>query len=135
MYLYRCNECDWEEYIDEHKHDFCLKCGHVNISRNISSEQTAVGEIESKSRQGGMKTDKLSAIKERFNEDEIERDDMEWLIEQVVKGMTENAAIMRSLHECITRMQKIKFICQRAKWHYIEEKDIDDILKLLEGKV
>ncbi|WP_205689315.1 hypothetical protein [Bacillus paralicheniformis] len=79
--------------------------------------------------------DKLSEIKERFNEDEIKRDDMERLIEQVEKGMAGNAAIMRALHECITRMQKIKFICQRAKWHYIEEKDIDDILKLLEGKV
>ncbi|MFN2746952.1 hypothetical protein ACINLE_17570 [Bacillus sp. z60-18] len=45
--------------------------------------------------------DKLSEIKERFNEDEIDRDDMEWLIEQVEKGMTEKTAIMRSLHECI----------------------------------
>ncbi|WP_262481402.1 hypothetical protein [Bacillus licheniformis] len=79
--------------------------------------------------------DKLSEIKERFNEDEIERDDMEWLIEQVEKGMAGKDMIMRSLHECITRMQKIKFICRRAKLHYIVEKDIDDILKLLEGKV
>ncbi len=47
----------------------------------------------------------------------------------------EKAEIMRALHECITRMQEIKFICQRAKRHYIEEKDIDDILKLLKGKV
>ncbi|WP_175076501.1 hypothetical protein [Bacillus glycinifermentans] len=30
--------------------------------------------------------DKLSEIKERFNEDEIERDDVEWLIEQVEKA-------------------------------------------------
>ncbi|AVI45411.1 MULTISPECIES: hypothetical protein [Bacillus] len=30
--------------------------------------------------------DKISEIKERFNEDEIERDDMEWLIEQVEKA-------------------------------------------------
>ncbi|AUZ29800.1 MULTISPECIES: hypothetical protein [Bacillus] len=66
---------------------------------------------------------------------DIEVADLNFLIEQVEKGMTENAAIMRSLHECITRMQKIKFICQRAKRHYIEGKDIDDILKLLEGKV
>ncbi|MEC0752140.1 hypothetical protein P8884_00220 [Bacillus haynesii] len=85
--------------------------------------------------EGEKSEDKIREIKERFNEDEIERDDMEWLIEQVEKGMTENAAIMRSLHECITRMQEIKFICKRAKSHYIEEKDIDDILKLLEGKV
>ncbi|MCY7789870.1 hypothetical protein [Bacillus haynesii] len=47
----------------------------------------------------------------------------------------ENDEIMRALHECITTLQKIKFICQRAKKTYIEEKDIDDILKLLEGKV
>ncbi|MBZ5212958.1 hypothetical protein LG208_13430 [Bacillus paralicheniformis] len=66
---------------------------------------------------------------------DIEVADLNFLIEQVEKGMTENATIMRSLHECITRMQKIKFICQKAKWHYIEKKDIDDILKLLEGKV
>ena len=30
--------------------------------------------------------DKISEIKECFNEDEIERDDMEWLIEQVEKA-------------------------------------------------
>ncbi|TWJ42201.1 hypothetical protein [Bacillus licheniformis] len=48
---------------------------------------------------------------------------------------TEKAEFMRALHECVTIMQEIKFICQRAKCHYIEEKDIDDILKLLEGKV
>lgn len=44
--------------------------------------------------------DKISEIKERFNEDEIERDDMEWLIEQVEKGMAGKDMIMRSLHEC-----------------------------------
>ncbi|WP_262009497.1 hypothetical protein [Bacillus licheniformis] len=48
---------------------------------------------------------------------------------------TEKNEIMCALHECITRMQEIKFICQRAKRQYIEEKDIDDILKLLEGTV
>jgi len=100
----------------------------------MNKEQFTI-EIELKGRLQGEKSDRLSEIKERFNEDEIERDDMEWLIEQVEKGMTENAAIMRSLHECITRMQEIKFICQRAKSHYIEGKDIDNILKLLEGKV
>ncbi|MEH6971383.1 hypothetical protein [Bacillus sp. JJ675] len=30
--------------------------------------------------------DKLSEIKERFNGDEIERDDVEWLIEQAEKA-------------------------------------------------
>ncbi|MEK3814234.1 hypothetical protein [Bacillus sp. FSL K6-1284] len=66
---------------------------------------------------------------------DIEVADLNFLIEQAEKGMTENPAIMRALHECITRMQLIKFICQRAKRHHIEKKDIDDILKLLEGKV
>ncbi|PAE70580.1 hypothetical protein [Bacillus licheniformis] len=47
----------------------------------------------------------------------------------------ENDEIMRALHECITTLQKIKLICQRAKRYYMDEKDIDDILKLLEGKV
>lgn len=37
--------------------------------------------------------------------------------------------------ECIETMQEIKFICQRAKKFGIEEKDIDDILGLLKGKV
>ncbi|MBU8788011.1 hypothetical protein MHB78_01055 [Bacillus sp. FSL K6-0138] len=82
--------------------------------------------------------DKLSEIKERFYEDEIERDDMEWLIEQAEKVMTESEKVShdhRLFKECVKIMQEIKFICQRAKRHYIEEKDIDDILKLLEGKV
>lgn len=39
------------------------------------------------------------------------------------------------LHDCIKTMQEIKFICQRAKTFEIEEKDIDDILELLKGKV
>lgn len=47
----------------------------------------------------------------------------------------ENDKIMHAWHECITTLQKIKFICQRAKRYYMDEKDIDDILKLLEGKV
>jgi predicted RNA-binding Zn-ribbon protein involved in translation (DUF1610 family) len=33
-YLYWCNECDWEETMNEHTYDFCPKCGHINISRN-----------------------------------------------------------------------------------------------------
>lgn len=32
-YFYWCNECDWQEHTDEHQHDFCPNCGHVNISR------------------------------------------------------------------------------------------------------
>jgi predicted RNA-binding Zn-ribbon protein involved in translation (DUF1610 family) len=38
-WLYWCNECDWEEKMDEHKHDFCPKCGHVNIGRKHSREE------------------------------------------------------------------------------------------------
>lgn len=37
MYLYWCNECDWEERMDKHKYDFCPKCDHVNISRSGTS--------------------------------------------------------------------------------------------------
>ncbi|MED2945423.1 hypothetical protein VSK91_19785 [Bacillus swezeyi] len=37
--------------------------------------------------------DKLSEIKERFNEDEIECDDMEWLIEQVEKAVQYKIAL------------------------------------------
>lgn len=32
-WVYWCNECDWEEHTNEHKYDFCPKCGHVNIGR------------------------------------------------------------------------------------------------------
>jgi hypothetical protein len=39
--------------------------------------------------------------------------------------------LFKSLHECIKTMQKIKFICDRAKCNYIEESDIDEILELL----
>jgi hypothetical protein len=39
------------------------------------------------------------------------------------------------LADCIKTMQEIKIICQRAKNHYIEESDIDEILELLKGKV
>lgn len=68
---------------------------------------------------------------------DIEVADMNFLIEQAEKGLTvtRSAVNLRALHECVTAMQKIKFICRRAKKTYIEEKDIDDILKLLEGKV
>lgn len=38
MYLYWCNECDWEERMEKHKYDFCPKCGHVNISRNTNEQ-------------------------------------------------------------------------------------------------
>ncbi|TWL31483.1 hypothetical protein [Bacillus licheniformis] len=37
--------------------------------------------------------DKLSEIKERFNEDEIDRDDMEWLIERVEKAVQYKIAL------------------------------------------
>lgn len=37
--------------------------------------------------------------------------------------------------ECVRTMQDIKFVCQRAQSFYVEEKDIEDILELLKGKV
>lgn len=43
--------------------------------------------------------------------------------------------LLSSLNECEMIMKEIKFICERAKRHYIEEKDIDDILALLKEKV
>jgi Zn finger protein HypA/HybF involved in hydrogenase expression len=36
-YLYWCNECLWEETMDEHKYDFCPECGHINISRKTNA--------------------------------------------------------------------------------------------------
>ncbi len=41
----------------------------------------------------GEEMDKLSEIKERFNEDEIDYDDMEWLIEQVKKAVQYKIAL------------------------------------------
>jgi predicted RNA-binding Zn-ribbon protein involved in translation (DUF1610 family) len=38
-YLYWCNECDWEETMNEHKYDFCPNCGHINISRNNNGKK------------------------------------------------------------------------------------------------
>lgn len=32
-WYYWCNECDWEQEMDDHYHNFCPKCGHVNIGR------------------------------------------------------------------------------------------------------
>lgn len=32
-WVYWCNECSWVERMDEHKHDFCPECGHINIGR------------------------------------------------------------------------------------------------------
>lgn len=50
--------------------------------------------------------------------------------------LTDNEAqLLKSLAETVEALQEIKFICERAKRHYIEEKDIDDILELLKGKV
>lgn len=43
--------------------------------------------------------------------------------------------LLHSLDECIKIMQRIKLICIRAKTHYIEESDIDEILDQLKGKV
>ena len=37
----------------------------------------------------------------------------------------------KTLHELIKAMQEIKLICKRAKSHYVEESDIDEILELV----
>ncbi|MCY8663686.1 hypothetical protein P9D54_13230 [Bacillus haynesii] len=119
----------------------------------MNKEQFTI-EIELKGGLKGEKSDekkRLEKIKESYSNCvdmalsegetlpyyDIEVSDMNFLIEQAEKGMTvtRSAGNLRTLHECITRMQEIKLICQRAKHHYIEKKDIDDILKLLEGKV
>ncbi|UZN53036.1 hypothetical protein [Bacillus paralicheniformis] len=119
----------------------------------MNKEQFTI-EMELK---GGLKVEKsdekkrLEKIKESYSDCvdialsvgetlpyyDIEVADMNFLIEQAEKGLTVTRSVgsLRALHECVTIMQQIKFICQRAKRHYIEEKDIDDILKLLEGKV
>ena len=43
--------------------------------------------------------------------------------------------LLKALGETIEVLQKIKFICERAKKFNIEEEDIDDILELLKGTV
>ncbi|GIN65659.1 hypothetical protein ABC970_12780 [Bacillus licheniformis] len=68
----------------------------------------------------------------------LDREHVDWLIKQAEKGLTEREKSSRDdrlFFECVKVMQEIKFICQRAKRYYMDEKDIDDILKLLEGKV
>ncbi|MCM3425533.1 hypothetical protein [Bacillus paralicheniformis] len=99
------------------------------------NKEQFIFEIELKGGLNGEKLDRLSEIKERFNEDKIGRDDMGWLIEQVEVERKRMSHSDRLFFECVKAMQEIKFICRRAKKTYIEEKDIDDILKLLEGKV
>jgi hypothetical protein len=47
----------------------------------------------------------------------------------------EQKSLTNILAECIKTLQEIKFICQRAKAFNVEEKDIDEILELLKGKV
>lgn len=41
----------------------------------------------------------------------------------------------KEIHEFIKTLQKIRFICERAKSHYIEESDIDEILELVKKYV
>ena len=36
-----------------------------------------------------------------------------------------------ALHTMFKNMQRIEFICDRAKRHYIEEKDIDEIYEIV----
>lgn len=43
--------------------------------------------------------------------------------------------LLKIIVELTEVLQEIKFICKRAKRHYIEEKDIDDILELLKDKI
>jgi len=46
--------------------------------------------------------------------------------------MTDNEMkMLKTIDDLIRTIQKIEFICERAKTCYIEEKDIDDILKLI----
>lgn len=59
---------------------------------------------------------------------------MAFLIRLAEKGLNSDMAL-RGLYECVKVMQEIKLICVRAKHHYVEKKDIEDILKLLEGIV
>ncbi|APT48991.1 hypothetical protein BSA171_14510 [Bacillus safensis] len=65
---------------------------------------------------------------------DIEVSDMAFLIRLAEKGLNSDRAL-RGLYECVKVMQEIKFICVRAKHHHVEKKDIEDILKLLEGIV
>ncbi|MHC1990255.1 hypothetical protein ACYF6V_03235 [Bacillus safensis] len=65
---------------------------------------------------------------------DIEVSDMAFLIRLAEKGLNSDMAL-RGLYECVKVMQEIKLICVRAKHHYVEKKDIEDILKLLEGIV
>lgn len=65
---------------------------------------------------------------------DIEVSDMAFLIRLAEKGLDSDRAL-RDLYECVKVMQEIKLICVRAKHHYVEKKDIEDILKLLEGIV
>lgn len=66
---------------------------------------------------------------------DIEVSDMAFLIRLAEKGLTNSDRELRGLYECVKVMQEIKLICVRAKHHYVEKKDIEDILKLLEGIV
>ncbi|MBU8575715.1 hypothetical protein [Bacillus pumilus] len=66
---------------------------------------------------------------------DIEVSDMAILIRLAEKGLTNGDRELRGLYECVKVMQQIKLICVRAKHHYVEKKDIEDILKLLEGIV
>ncbi|MCY7468127.1 hypothetical protein MCZ05_01670 [Bacillus safensis] len=67
---------------------------------------------------------------------DIEVSDMSFLIRLAEKGLvTKSDRELIGLYECVKVMQEIKLICVRAKHHYVEKKDIEDILKLLEGIV
>lgn len=79
--------------------------------------------------------------------DLISNEDFEFLIkshETLVNGMVSAMDTMNGMeedynrltkqyHAMVKTMHKIEFICQRAKKHNVEEKDIGDILELLKG--
>ena len=44
-------------------------------------------------------------------------------------------ALLRMSHELIEALQEIKLICEKAKAHYIEESDIDEILGIAKRHV
>ena len=46
--------------------------------------------------------------------------------------MTDNEMkMLKTIGELTKTLQEIEYICIRAKVHYIEEKDIDDIIQLI----
>lgn len=45
-----------------------------------------------------------------------------------------NRKIADQIYDLVKAMQEIKFICERAKSFYVEEKDIDEILEIIKQR-